>query len=53
MLASDLRAQAEEWRRESEFFALYEVDEAEEIRCHTNANALDRKADALDPIPVA
>ena len=49
-LAADLRAQAEEWRRESEFFAVYEVDEEEEKRCHTNADELDRKADALDPI---
>jgi hypothetical protein len=50
VLAADLRAQAEEWRRESEFFALYEVDEAEERRCHANADELDRQADALDPV---
>ena len=44
---SELRARANEWRREAEFFTVHEVDHKEEMRCYANADALDKKADAL------
>jgi hypothetical protein len=44
---SDMRARADEWRREAEFFVTYEHDKVEETRCYAQADIIDAQADML------
>ena len=45
---AELRARAVEWRREAEFFTLYELDEEAEKRCYANADQCDKEADRAE-----
>ena len=47
---SDMRGRAEEWRREAEFFVLYEVDKEEEARCYAQGDRIDEQADRLEDL---
>ena len=46
--STELRARANEWRREAEFFTVYELDEEAEKRCYANADKCDKEADRAE-----